>query len=89
MNIADGKVFFWQKSLTSLGGKVPGWGYTESVLIDGDRVVCTPGGSQGALAALNKKTGEVLWRSAEFIDGAHYSSISSAGENHSVSVMCR
>ena len=57
-----------------LGGKVPNWGYTESVLVDGGRVVCTPGGKQGALAALDAKTGKVLWRSKEFTDGAQYSS---------------
>jgi outer membrane protein assembly factor BamB len=74
VNAADGKIV-WQKKLTDLGGKVPSWGYTESVLVDGDRVVCTPGGSQGALAAFNKKTGDVLWRSTEFTDGAQYSSI--------------
>lgn len=74
VNIADGKIV-WQKGMTSLGGKVPSWGYTESVLVDGDRVVCTPGGSKGALAALDKKTGEEIWRSTEFTDGAQYSSI--------------
>ena len=57
-----------------LGGKVPGWGYTESVLIDQGRVICTPGGKKGALAALDAKTGKVLWRSKEFTDGAQYSS---------------
>jgi outer membrane protein assembly factor BamB len=36
----------WNISLVSdLGGKVPGWGYTESVLVDEGRVICTPGGS--------------------------------------------
>jgi outer membrane protein assembly factor BamB len=74
VNIADGKVV-WEKTMKSLGGGTPGWGYTESVLVDGDQVVCTPGGSQGALAAFNKKTGDVLWRSTEFKDGAQYASI--------------
>jgi outer membrane protein assembly factor BamB len=74
VNITDGKVL-WQKSMTSLGGKVPDWGYTESVLVDGNHVVCTPGGSKGAIAALDKRTGEVVWRSTEFTDGAQYSSI--------------
>ena len=27
-----------------IGGGIPGWGYSESVLIDGDKLVCTPGG---------------------------------------------
>jgi outer membrane protein assembly factor BamB len=53
------------------------------VLVDGDRVVCTPGGSKGAIAALDKKTGEVIWRSMEFTDGAHYSSIVPAKINGS------
>jgi outer membrane protein assembly factor BamB len=51
------------------------WGYTESPLIDGDRVVVTPGGPRGTLAALNKKTGSVLWRSTEWTDEADYSSV--------------
>ncbi|MEE3218895.1 MAG: PQQ-binding-like beta-propeller repeat protein, partial [Planctomycetota bacterium] len=42
----------WTKSMKDLGGNIPRWGYTESVLVDGDQVVCTPGGNQGALAAL-------------------------------------
>jgi hypothetical protein len=57
-----------------LGGKVPGWGYTESVLVDEGRVICTPGGSDGALTALDAKTGKILWRSSEFTDPAQYSS---------------
>lgn len=65
----------WPKSLSQdLGGSLPGWGYSESVLVDGDQVTCTPGGGKGAMAALNKKTGEVIWRSEKFTDGAQYSS---------------
>jgi outer membrane protein assembly factor BamB len=74
LNASDGKII-WQKTMSSLGGNVPGWGYTESVLVDGDRVVCTPGGSKGAIAALDRKTGEVLWQTKEFTDGAQYASI--------------
>lgn len=80
VNVADGKIL-WQTNLTELGGEVPGWGYCESVLVDGDRVVCTPGGSRGALAALDKLTGKLIWQSAEFTDGAHYSSIMPAEIN--------
>ena len=65
----------WSVSLVSdLGGKVPGWGYTESVLVDEGRVICTPGGSQGALAALDADSGKLLWQSSEFTDDAQYSS---------------
>ncbi len=74
VRIADGKVL-WQVNMESLGGKIPQWGYTESVLVDGNQVVCTPGGSKGAIAALDKMTGKLLWQSAEFTDPAQYSSL--------------
>ncbi len=71
---SDGKVL-WQKSLVSdLGGKLQGWGYTESPMVVGDKVICTPGGSKGTLAALNKMTGDVLWRTTDVTDEAQYSS---------------
>jgi outer membrane protein assembly factor BamB len=66
----------WSTSMTELGGKEPTWGYCESVLVDGDKVLCTPGGDQGAIAALDKKNGNILWRSTELNDGAQYASIS-------------
>src|SRR5688572_19643378 len=80
INVADGKVV-WTASMNALGGKTPGWGYTESVLVDGDKVVCTPGGSKGALAALNKADGKEIWRSSDFTDGAQYASIIPADIN--------
>jgi outer membrane protein assembly factor BamB len=55
----------WQKSLRKEFGGVPGqWAYAESPLVDGDRVVVTPGGEQATLVALDKKTGAVIWKSA-------------------------
>lgn len=43
------------------GGKRTVWGYCDYPLIDGDRVILTPGGSGPAMVALNKKTGETIW----------------------------
>lgn len=57
------------------GDMMSGWGYTESPLVDGDQVVGTPGGKDGTLAAFDKKTGDVLWRSKGWTDKAAYSSI--------------
>jgi len=58
-----------------LGGRVPPWGYAESVLIDGDKLIWTPGGEQtGTFAALDKKTGRVLWRSTDVTERAEYAS---------------
>lgn len=76
----DGEIL-WQKSMLDLGGSIPRWGYTESVLVDADHVYCTPGGNKGALVALNKKSGEMVWQSKDFTDDAQYSSIISAHHN--------
>ncbi|MDH3584034.1 MAG: PQQ-binding-like beta-propeller repeat protein [Phycisphaerae bacterium] len=76
----DGKLV-WQKQMKDLGGKVPSWGYTESVLVDGDRVVCTPGGRSGAIVALNKMTGERIWQSKDFTEGAQYASVIAVKHN--------
>lgn len=67
----------WQKNLVKdFGGKVMAmWGWCESPLVDGGTLVCCPGGENGTVAALDKKTGDVLWRSKELLDDASYSSI--------------
>lgn len=56
------------------GPKNMGWGYSWSPLVDGDRLICVPGGPQGLFAALDKKSGEVIWRSKDVKDQATYSS---------------
>jgi outer membrane protein assembly factor BamB len=54
----------WQKNLrTDFGGQPGIWAYAESPLIDGGVLVCTPGGPDATLVALNKKTGKLLWKS--------------------------
>ncbi len=55
----------WQKNVrTEFGGQPGVWAYSESPLVDGDVLVCTPGGAQATLLALNKRTGEVIWKSS-------------------------
>jgi outer membrane protein assembly factor BamB len=67
----------WRKNLrTDFGGQVGPWGYSESPLIDGIKVLCTPGGKTATLVALNKETGETIWKGVvPKGDSAHYSSI--------------
>lgn len=74
VSLAERKVV-WQAAMSDLGGRVPRWGYSESVLVDGDQVVCTPGGARGALAAFDKRTGKLRWQTKDFTEPAHYSSI--------------
>ena len=52
----------WSKSYTKdFEGKVQMWGYAESVLVDGDRVVCTPCSDRHAMVALEADTGKTVW----------------------------
>ncbi|MEM6910692.1 MAG: PQQ-binding-like beta-propeller repeat protein [Verrucomicrobiota bacterium] len=61
--------------LDDLNGVIPKWGYAESPLVDGNQVVVTPGGAEGAIAAFDKTDGSLLWRSTGLEDGAQYSSL--------------
>ena len=68
----------WTKNVKEdFGGKRgDGWGYSESVLIDGENLVCTPGGVKTTMVALKKKTGELVWSTAWGEDrGAGHASI--------------
>lgn len=65
----------WRRQIEQeFKGTRPQWGYAESPLVDGDLVVCTPGGDGGTLLAVNKNTGKPVWRSRGWTDKAHYSS---------------
>lgn len=73
--LADGRVVWRRNLVEDFGGRVPGWGYSESPLVDGDRVIVTPGGAAATLVALRKEDGEPVWRSqVPGGDPAHYAS---------------
>jgi len=75
VNAASGEEV-WRKHLaTDFGGVPMQWGFSESPLVDGELVLCTPGGPKGTVAALDKLTGNLVWQSSEWTDNAHYSSI--------------
>jgi outer membrane protein assembly factor BamB len=76
----------WSKNLQKDlgGGKSPGWRFSESPLVDGEKLLCTPGGRSAVMAALDKRTGDVVWKSSmpdigpKGKDEAGYSSIIAA-----------
>ncbi len=71
----------WKQAMEDVGGNVPFWGYSESPLVDENRVVVTPGGDQGAIVAFDKISGKQLWQSKNITDPANYSSIIIATPN--------
>ncbi len=70
----------WRKNLiTDFDGvMMTEWGYSESPLVDGDRLIVTPGGKKGLVVALDKKTGALLWQSSEVPHRATYCSMIAA-----------
>ncbi len=76
-NTVDGKEV-WRKDLVEeIGGKKDDpWGYSESVLVDGNQLICTPGGEKATMVALDKKTGDLIWKATRSGDiGAGHASI--------------
>ena len=80
---ASGGKVRWRKSFAGdFGGKMmSGWGYSESPLVDGKKLLCTPGAKDAAIAALDKVTGETIWKASVPVlgprgkDGSGYASI--------------
>jgi len=69
---ADGKEVWHTNLRTDYGGGVPQWGYSDSPVVEGDVVICVPGGRGGTVLGLDKRTGKEVWRSKGLSDGAHY-----------------
>ena len=60
----DGNVLWRKNILNDFEASNITWGICESVLIDGDKLICTPGGRNAGMVALDKKTGDVIWKGA-------------------------
>ncbi len=61
----------WRKSFTADFGNAPKptWQFSESPFVDGDKLIVVPGSAEAVVAALNKKTGEILWKTAATLEG--------------------
>ncbi len=60
---ATGKERWAVNVLERFEGENIRWGISECLLLDGDRVIVTPGGKRALMAALDRRTGETVWRS--------------------------
>jgi len=61
IDLKSGKPVWEKDLLTQMDGTVIQWGYTESLLVDGDKLFCTPGGKMNNVVALNRMTGAIIW----------------------------
>ena len=59
---ADGREL-WRKDFAQEFGTGPRiWGFCDRPLVEGDKLICTPGGSEATIVALDKVSGEVVWK---------------------------
>ena len=72
LNLDTGKKVWGYNILEKFGGSNIHWGISESPLIDGEKLIVMPGGKGASVVALNKRNGEVIWKSQS--DRAGYSS---------------
>jgi outer membrane protein assembly factor BamB len=71
-NVADGSEEWSVNILDQFEGKNIQWGLSESLLVDGDRVICCPGALQASVAALDKRSGATVWAAPDSGDRAGY-----------------
>jgi outer membrane protein assembly factor BamB len=62
LEVKDGTRVWHRNLLKEFGGSYGGWRYCESPLVDGDHVIVTPGGKDATIVALDKKSGETVWK---------------------------
>ncbi len=74
LKISDGSIAWRRNILKDFGGRNPKWLISESPLIDGDRLIVTPGGEGASIVALDKASGKTIWTTKELSDEAGYSS---------------
>lgn len=70
----SGKQVWAVQLRTTYGAKPARWSLAENVIIDGDVLLCVPGGEKGRVAALRKATGQGLWANTEIAQPAAYCS---------------
>lgn len=74
LNIENGQKIWSRNILNDFEGENIIWALAESVRIDGDRLICSPGGKKASVVALNKLTGEVVWETPSTGEKTSYSS---------------
>ncbi|MEL6107741.1 MAG: PQQ-binding-like beta-propeller repeat protein [Planctomycetota bacterium] len=70
--VSDGSIAWKTNLKRNHAGSDGHWAYAESPLIDGDKLICTPGGVQATMMALRKTNGSVVWKGSAAQLGAEY-----------------
>lgn len=72
---SDGREVWKKDYVRELRGQTESFGFFDAPMVEGDALICTPGGPQGTVAALDKAAGHLLWQSSELTDRASHAAI--------------
>ena len=73
-NAKNGERIWYVDTLEKFRGRNISWGIAESLLIDGSKIICTPGGKDATVVALDKMTGKTIWTSRGLSEKSAYCS---------------
>lgn len=83
----DASVSWKRNILSDFGGRNPHWLMSESPLIDGPKIIITPGGRGAGIVALDKTSGKEIWRASQLSDTAGYASCITANVHDVPTIM--
>jgi outer membrane protein assembly factor BamB len=92
LDAATGKTVWSLNILEKFNGRNIRWGLAESLLVDGNNLICTPGGATAGIVALDKNTGQTVWICDDTNDKPGYCSpivFEHKGVRHIVTMMAR
>lgn len=71
LEAGSGRKLWGRDLVQEFGGRYSEWGYSESLVLDGERLICCPGGAT-AMVALDRRTGQTVWKAATAGEAAGY-----------------
>ncbi len=74
LDAEKGQVLKTVDLVKQFGAEQARFGFAECVLADGQKVICTPGGLDASLVALDRNTGETIWQTKGFSQASGYCS---------------
>ncbi|MCD6392255.1 MAG: PQQ-like beta-propeller repeat protein [Planctomycetes bacterium] len=88
---ASGDIIWSLDVFSKYKGKYPLWGMSENILVDGDNIICTPGGAIASVVALDKMTGSVVWECTQLSEESTYCNprVFEMGPNRIIATMLR
>ncbi len=74
LDVKTGEEKWAVDTIKDFGARNIPWGLTESLLVEGDKLICTPGGAEVGMVALDRHTGKTIWTCKEIGEKSAYCS---------------